>query len=101
MRSKGGQGSWGAIHQLLSIILQLRILVLLPVSNLPYVAKVKNYSLMGRLLISRADYRATSARRHTHTNAYRNVSTRNLIARTHSNVGKIVRNFKRAKTGVK
>jgi hypothetical protein len=38
---------------------------------------------------------------YTHTNAYRNVSTRNLIARTHSNVGKIVGNLKRAKTGVK
>jgi hypothetical protein len=38
---------------------------------------------------------------HTHTNAYRNVSTRNLIARTHRNVGKIVGNFKRGKTGVK
>jgi hypothetical protein len=37
----------GAIHQLLSIILKLRILVLSPVSNLPYVVKVKNYSLIG------------------------------------------------------
>jgi hypothetical protein len=37
----------GAIHQLLSIILKLRILVLLPVSNLHYVLKVKNYSLIG------------------------------------------------------
>jgi hypothetical protein len=36
--------SWGAIHQLLSIILKLRILVLLPVSIMPYVVKVKNYS---------------------------------------------------------
>jgi hypothetical protein len=35
---------WGAIHQLLNIILQLRILVLLLVSTLPYVVKVKNYS---------------------------------------------------------
>jgi hypothetical protein len=35
------------IHQLLSIILKLRILVLSPVSNLPYVVKVKNYSLIG------------------------------------------------------
>jgi hypothetical protein len=35
---------WGAIHQLLSIILKLRILVLLPVSTMPYVVKVKNYS---------------------------------------------------------
>jgi hypothetical protein len=34
----------GAIHQLLNIILQLRILVLLFVSTLPYVVKVKNYS---------------------------------------------------------
>jgi hypothetical protein len=34
---------WGAIHQLLSIILQLRILVLLPVSTMPYVVIVKNY----------------------------------------------------------
>jgi hypothetical protein len=34
----------GAIHQLLNIILQLRILVLLLVSTLPYVVKVKNYS---------------------------------------------------------
>jgi hypothetical protein len=38
---------WGAIHQLSSIILKLRILVFLPVSNLPYVVKVKNYSLIG------------------------------------------------------
>jgi hypothetical protein len=29
---------------LLSIILKLRILVLLPVSTMPYVLKVKNYS---------------------------------------------------------
>jgi hypothetical protein len=36
--------SRGAIHQLLSIILKLRILVLLPVSTMPYVVKVKNYS---------------------------------------------------------
>jgi hypothetical protein len=35
---------WGAIHQLLNIILQLRILVLLLVSALPYVVKVNNYS---------------------------------------------------------
>jgi hypothetical protein len=34
----------GAIHQLLNIILQLRIIVLLLVSTLPYVVKVKNYS---------------------------------------------------------
>jgi hypothetical protein len=34
----------GAIHQLLNIILKLRILVLLPVSTLTYVVKVKNYS---------------------------------------------------------
>jgi hypothetical protein len=34
----------GAIRQFLNIILQLRILVLLPVSTLPYVVKVKNYS---------------------------------------------------------
>jgi hypothetical protein len=33
----------GAIHQLLNIILKLRILVLLPVSTLPYVVKVNNY----------------------------------------------------------
>jgi hypothetical protein len=33
-----------AIHQLLHIILQLRILVVLLVSTLPYVVKVKNYS---------------------------------------------------------
>jgi hypothetical protein len=38
---------WGAIHQLLSIILKLRILVLSPLSNLPYVVTVKNYSLIG------------------------------------------------------
>jgi hypothetical protein len=37
-------GIWGAIHQLLSIILKLRILVLLPVSTMPYVVMVKNYS---------------------------------------------------------
>jgi hypothetical protein len=35
---------WGAIHQLLNIILKLRILVSLPVSTLPYVVKVKNCS---------------------------------------------------------
>jgi hypothetical protein len=34
----------GAIHQLLNIILQLRILVSLPVSTLPYVVTVENYS---------------------------------------------------------
>jgi hypothetical protein len=38
------EATWGAIHQLLNIILQLRILVLLFVSTLPYVLKVKNYS---------------------------------------------------------
>jgi hypothetical protein len=36
--------SWGAIHQLLSIILKLRIVVLLPVSTMPYVVVVKNDS---------------------------------------------------------
>jgi ABC-type multidrug transport system fused ATPase/permease subunit len=40
-------GFRGAIHQLLNIILKLRILVLLHVSTLPYVVKVKNYSLIG------------------------------------------------------
>jgi hypothetical protein len=35
---------WGAIHQLLSIILKLRILVLLGVSTMPYVVMVENYS---------------------------------------------------------
>jgi hypothetical protein len=34
----------GAIHQLLGIILKLQILVLLPVSTMPYVVIVKNYS---------------------------------------------------------
>jgi hypothetical protein len=34
----------GAIHQLSRIILKLRILVLLPVSTLPYVVNVKHYS---------------------------------------------------------
>jgi hypothetical protein len=34
----------GAIHQLLSIILKLRILVLLPVSTMLYVVIVKNDS---------------------------------------------------------
>jgi hypothetical protein len=34
----------GAIHQLLNIIFKLRILVLLPVSTMHYVVKVKNYS---------------------------------------------------------
>jgi hypothetical protein len=38
--------SRGGIHKLLSIILKLRILVLLPVLSLPYVVKVKNYSLI-------------------------------------------------------
>jgi hypothetical protein len=37
----------GAIHQLLNIILQLRILVLLPVSTLPYVVRVKISSYIG------------------------------------------------------
>jgi hypothetical protein len=36
--------SRGVIHQLLNIILQLRILVSLLLSTLPYVVKVKNYS---------------------------------------------------------
>jgi hypothetical protein len=35
---------WGAIHQLLNIIIQRRILVLLLVSTLPHYVKVKNYS---------------------------------------------------------
>jgi hypothetical protein len=39
--------SWGAIHQLLSIILKLGILVLLLVSTIPYVVIVKNYSEIG------------------------------------------------------
>jgi hypothetical protein len=38
----GDEDTRGAIHQLLSIILKLRILVLLPVSTMSYV--VKNYS---------------------------------------------------------
>jgi hypothetical protein len=37
-------GSWGAIHQCLRIILKLRILVLIPVSTMPYVVEVKNFS---------------------------------------------------------
>jgi hypothetical protein len=37
-------GDRGAFHQLLSIILKLRILVLLPVSTMPYVVIVNNYS---------------------------------------------------------
>jgi hypothetical protein len=37
-------GTWGAIHQLLNIILKLRILVLFLVSTLPYVVTVKNCS---------------------------------------------------------
>jgi hypothetical protein len=37
----------GAIHQFLRIILNIRILVLLPVSTLPYVDRVKNSSLIG------------------------------------------------------
>jgi hypothetical protein len=37
----------GAIHQLLSIVLKLRILVLLPVSTLPYIVKVKNQPTIG------------------------------------------------------
>jgi hypothetical protein len=36
--------SWDGIHQLLNIILQRRIFVLLLVSTLRYVFKVKNYS---------------------------------------------------------
>jgi hypothetical protein len=35
---------WGEIHQLLNIILKLGILVLLTVSTLACVVKVKNYS---------------------------------------------------------
>jgi hypothetical protein len=38
------QVNWGAIHQFLRIIFNLRILVLLPVSTLLYVVKVKNCS---------------------------------------------------------
>jgi hypothetical protein len=37
----------GAIHQLLNIILKLRILVFFPVSTLPYVVIVYNYFLIG------------------------------------------------------
>jgi hypothetical protein len=37
----------GVIHQLLSIILKLRILVLLPVLTLPYVVTIKNCSQIG------------------------------------------------------
>jgi hypothetical protein len=40
---------WGAMQQLLNIIIQLRILVLLLVSTLPYVVKGKNYSYIGEL----------------------------------------------------
>jgi hypothetical protein len=40
----GQTTSRGAIHQLLNIILKLRILVLLSLSTLPCVVKVKNYS---------------------------------------------------------
>jgi hypothetical protein len=36
--------AWGEIHQFLSIILKLRILVLLPVSTMPFVVIVNNYS---------------------------------------------------------
>jgi hypothetical protein len=36
--------AWGAVHQFLRIIINLRILVLLPVSTLPYVVRVKNSS---------------------------------------------------------
>jgi hypothetical protein len=38
----------GAIHQLLSIILKVRILVLLPEQTLPSVVIVKNYSKIGK-----------------------------------------------------
>jgi hypothetical protein len=41
------QRAWGAIHQLLNIILQLRILVLLPVTTLAYVVKGMNCSQIG------------------------------------------------------
>jgi hypothetical protein len=45
MLSGGSSGTTrGSIHQLLNIILKLRILVLLPVSTMPYVFLVKNYS---------------------------------------------------------
>jgi hypothetical protein len=37
----------GAIHQLLNIILKLRILGFFPVSTLPYVVIVNNYFLIG------------------------------------------------------
>jgi hypothetical protein len=42
--SSGEEQHRGAIHQLLSIIPLLRFLVLLPVSAMPYVVIVKNYS---------------------------------------------------------
>jgi hypothetical protein len=50
-------GHRGVIYQFLSIILELRILVSLPVSNLPYVVQVKNYSLMGRLHLTKSETR--------------------------------------------
>jgi hypothetical protein len=40
--------NWGVIHQLLSIILKSRILVVLPVSTLSKVAKVKNDYFIGK-----------------------------------------------------
>jgi long-subunit acyl-CoA synthetase (AMP-forming) len=43
-KKTGLEHNRGAIHQLLSIILKLRILVLLPVSTVPYVVRLKNYS---------------------------------------------------------
>jgi hypothetical protein len=50
--STGDSCSWGAIHQLLSIILKSRILFLLPVSTLPYVVKVKNDSQIGESILN-------------------------------------------------
>jgi hypothetical protein len=44
LKAKTHIESRGAIHQLLNIILQLRTLVLLLVSTLPYVVYVRNYS---------------------------------------------------------
>jgi hypothetical protein len=44
LAAAAGRANRGAIHQLLSIILKLRILVLLPMSTMPYVVMAKNYS---------------------------------------------------------
>jgi hypothetical protein len=46
-RDVSARSFWGAFNRFLRIILKLRILVLSPVSTVPYVVKVKNHSYIG------------------------------------------------------